>query len=534
MNSQDENKRPKLWLIIVIIIVILGCCFASLVLAGGLYLRSEGLTLQDLFSGPMQDETRIDAPEALPEAEDPFAAPEGEAPPTEAASQETEEAVPQEQPVEGETLPPSQIEAFLLAITPSGIWKVNESSQEVQQISQDVLDAPRPYRKGLSPDKKFYAYITGDLNPRLVLLNLQTNSRVFETPLSGPNSGIKPDMNAGDPGQSVLLAMQFEGSLAWSPDSSHLAFVGAMDNSNTDLYLLSASDLTISRLSDESSNAAFINWSPDGRFIEFTTVNNFGTGAGMDMDGIWVYDRSQGSTKLLEQSTSSGEEFISWIDNESFYINSWNAMCSSYDLRVISAVTGAQDLVYDRCFSGIAYDQDGKFGILAVGDLFIDACQCGDVDDYATYCFGERLGYGDPVTNFKKFEYINAYNVELLDPGDHFAVYTEQGLTHLFDVTGFPITIPNAVAGLKPYPSPNGEYWAWYPYYGDNTSLWITNQGANPLQISSTISGNVIWGDSGDRLYFFEGNQIFSADAPDFVPVLFTEIPAYQINAIGK
>lgn len=515
MNSQVNKKQPKPWIIIVVIVVVICVCCLSMALAGGLFLRSEGMTLRDLFAKATQEEPSINQTE-------------------EVVPREEEEIVPQEEPFEEETSPPRQVEDFLLAMTPSGIWKVNEETQAVKQISNEVMDAPRPYRKGLSPDKKYYAYITGDLNPKLVLLNLQTNNRVFETPLSGPNSGIKPDMDAGDPGQSVLLAMQFTGSLAWSPDSSHLAFVGAMDNSNTDLYLLSAADLTISRLSDESSNAAFINWSPDGRFIEFTTVNNFGTGAGMDMDAIWVYDRSQGSTKRLEQSTSAGEEFISWIDNESFYIHSWSAICSSYDLRIINAVTGDQVMIYDRCFSGIAYDQVGKFGILSVNEMFIDACQCGEVDDYGTYCFGERLGYGDPVTNFKKFEYINAYNVELLDPGDHFAVYTDEGLTHLFDVTGFPIAIPNAVSGLKPFPSPTGEYWAWYPYYGDNTALWISEGQSNPIEISTTSSGNVVWSADGNRLYFFEGNQIFYADAPDFNPTVFAEIPVSQIDAIGK
>jgi hypothetical protein len=535
MNSSVRNNS-KPWLIIIVIFIVLCCCCLSLALAGVLFMRSEGITLENIFSGPMQEATQSDLTNVFPQEEDLVPEPAQEEPPidqTDSTNQDEVE-IPQEQPDEEEPLPPQQTEDFILAITPSGIWTVNEESQEVQQISNDVLDGPRPYRKGLSPDKKYYAYITGDLNPKLVILNLQTNSRVFETPLSGPNSGIKPDMDAGDPGQSVLLAIQIFGSLAWSPDSTHLAFVGAMDNTNTDLYLLNATDLSISHLSDEGSNAAYLNWSPDGRFIQFVTVNNFGTGAGMDMDAIWVYDRSQGSTKLLEQSTISGEEFVSWIDNESFYINSWSAMCSSFNLRIINAVTGNQEVILESCFSGIAYNPEGKLGILAVSDYFEDACQCGDVDEYGTYSFGERLGMSDVGIKIKKFEKINAYNVELLDSGNLFAVYTDEGLTHLFDVTGFPISIPNAVSGLKPFPSPNGNYWAWYPYYGDNTALWITEQQSNPIQLSTTSSGNVIWSNDGGRLYFFEGNRIFYADAPDFSPTLFTEIPDSQIFVIGN
>jgi WD40 repeat protein len=426
------------------------------------------------------------------------------------------------------------MEDFILAMTPSGIWKVNEESQEVQQISNDALDAPKPYRRGLSPDKKYYAYITGDITPTLVLINLQTNSQVFSTPLSGPNSQIKPDMDASDPGQSVLLAMQNFDSMAWSPDSTQLAFVGAIENSNTDLYLLNTADLSISRLSDETSNAAYINWSPDGRFIEFVTVNNFGTGAGMNMDAIWVHDRNHGETKLLEQSTSAGEEFVAWIDNESFYIYSWSAMCSSHNLRTINAITGDQEVIFESCFSGVAYDPNGKMGIVAVSDMFIDACQCGDVNDFGTYSFGVSLGIGDATIIIKKFEYINAYNVELLDPGTLFAVYTDEGLAHLFDVTGFPIEIPDAVTGLKPFPSPTDTYWAWFPYYGDKTGLWITDNQNNLIELSSTSTGNVVWRDDGNRLYFIESNRILYADAPDFYPSAFAEIPVSQINAIGK
>lgn len=535
MNSNNGNNRPRLWVIIVAILILIGCCILSLVLAGVLFARDEGLTFRDLLSDPFQRDPQIQTTEVTPQVVEEENVPQDQIFVEEITPQEEveeTEKVPHEQPTQEETMPPEQVDDFLLAITSSGIWKVNETTQEALQISTDVIDAPRPYRRGLSPDKKYFAYLTGDLDPTLVLLNLQTNSRVFETPLTGPNSQIKPDMDASDPGQSVLLAMQNFDSMAWSPDSTHLAFVAAIEDSSTDLYFINAADLSISRLSDEDSNAAYIHWSPDGRFIEFVTVNNFGTGAGMNMDAIWVYDRSQGYAKLLEQSTSAGEEFISWINNESFYIHSWSAMCSSHNLRIINAVTGEQDVILESCFSGVAYDPIGKMGIVAVSDMFIDACQCGDVDEFGTYSFGESLGMGDASIKIKKFEYINAYNVELLDPGNLFTIYTDEGLSHLFDETGFPISIPDGVAGLKPFPSPSGNYWAWYPYFGDNTGLWVTDNQMNVFELSATASGNVIWNQDGDTVYFFEDNRIFNAQAPDFSPTLLTEILDSQIYAI--
>jgi hypothetical protein len=179
-------------------------------------------------------------------------------------------------------------------------------------------------------------------------------------------------------------------------------------------------------------------------------------------------------------------------------------MCDNYNLRTINAVTGSQEVILDSCFSGVAYDPEVKLGIAAVSDLFIDACQCGEVDEFGLYSFGERLGMSDVGVLIKKFEQINAYNVELLDPGNLFAVYTDQGLTHLFDQTGFPLKIPSTVAGLKPLPSPSGGFWAWFPYYGENTGLWITDSQGNLIELSTTASGNVLWNDDGSRLYYFE------------------------------
>lgn len=524
MNSRAGNKNSKLWLIIVVVLVVVCCCCLLLVLAGVMYLQTENMTLEEVFSNPEQVvQPPLEVTQVVPQELEEQLPPQAE-----------EQVPPQEQLMPENAVRPTEMEDYLIAIATSGVWKVNEATQEVIQLSNDLLDAPQPYRHGLSPDKKYFAYITGEYNPTLIVLDMQTNSIILETPLSGPNSQIKPDMNAGDPGQSVLLAMQFYGSLAWSPDSSRLAFVAAMDNFSTDLYLFNPTDLSVTRLTDENSNAAHINWSPDGYFIQYVTVNNFGTGAGMDMDAVWVYDTGQGVPKMLEQSISSGEEFLAWIDNKSFYMNSWSAACSNYNLRAIDAVTGAQEVILESCFSGAAYDPVNKFGIIAVSDMFIGACQCGEVDEYGTYSFGASLGMNDVGVKIKKFEQINAYGVELLDPGNVFAVYTDGGLSHLFDNTGYPISIPEEVAGLKPTFSLNGEYAAWSPYYGDQTGLRVTDNQMNVFDLYAFTSTNSIWSDDGNRLLYSEFARIFYADAPDFSSTLFAEIPDGEIIALGK
>ncbi len=522
MNSQMRNKNSKPLLIVVVALVVVCCCCLVLVLAGVMFLNSESMTLEEVFSNPEQivqpllDVTRVPAQDFAEES----------------PSQPGEQVPQQDQQMPENSIPSLSIGDNLIAIASSGVWKVNEVTKEVVQLSNDVLDFPQSVKQGLSPDKRYFAYLTGDINPTLVVINLETNSIILETPLSGPASQLKPDMTAADPGLSVLLAMQFDGSLAWSPDSSQLAFVAAMDNSNTDLYLFNPMDLSVTRLTNEASNAAHINWSPDGYFIEYVSVNNFGTGAGVDMDAVWVYDMGQGIPKMLEQTNSSGENFVAWIDNKSFYMYSWSAACSNYNLRAIEVVTGNQEVVYESCFSGAAYEPERKFGLLTVSDILVGACLCGEVEDYGTYSFGESIGMSD--VKIKKFEYLNAYSVELLTPGNIFAVYTDVGLSHLFDPSGFPIPFPSEVTGRKPAPSPNGQYWAWSPYYGDQAGLFVSDNQMNVVDLSSFFANNSVWSDTGDRLYYFEFVRIFYADAPSFSGTLFAEIPEGEILAIGK
>jgi hypothetical protein len=301
---------------------------------------------------------------------------------------------------------------------------------------------------------------------------------------------------------------------------------------STDLYLFNPTDLSVTRLTDENSNAAHINWSPDGYFIQYVTVNNFGTGAGVDMGAVWVYDMGQGVPKMLEQSSSSGETFLSWIDNKSFYMYSWSAACSNYNLRTVDAVTGNQEVILESCFSGAAYEPDSQFGIVTVSDSLVGSCQCGEVDEYGTYSFGESIGMSD--VKIKKFEQLNAYSVELRDPGNIFAVYTDAGLSHLFDNTGYPISIPEEGAGLKPTFSPNGKYSAWSPYYGDQTGLLVTDNQMNVFDLYALTATNSIWSDDGNRIFYSEFARIFFADAPDFSSTLFAEIPEGEIFAIDK
>ena len=161
----------------------------------------------------------------------------------------------------------------------------------------------------LSPDGRWLAYVTGDepdwhltapMTTPLTLhvLDLADSSEAFATRLL--HNDIEHDLRrlAGDvavqyfdgtptpsaaatdppgvptpwqPGwaaEDVLCAFGSGlGVLAWSPASTHLAFVGALDGPSGDVYVADVAGWQVRRVSDEPTHAFRLAWSPDGQWI---------------------------------------------------------------------------------------------------------------------------------------------------------------------------------------------------------------------------------------------------------------------------
>jgi WD40 repeat protein len=337
------------------------------------------------------------------------------------------------------------------------------------------------------------------------------------------------------PAFEALRAMSYGANLAWSPDGQKLAFVAAIDGASSDVYLFDAGDFSVTRLTDEESNAASLHWSPDGSYLQYVTIDCFGTGAGFSMDGVWVYDMSASQAKLVEQSQNSGENFLAWQDDDTFYIYSWDALCTEFNLRAVDASQLKQDVLVDGCFTAIAYDPQGEMGLFAVTDFNAENCPCGKPMDAGLMTFGESVSLNGDNEHLRKFEYVIAYNIEFVPEGELFAIYADEGLQNIYNSSGAPVTIPNEVIGLKPYPAPQQEkVWAWSSYYSGKTGLWIVANQQAPMELSPLFSGAPAWSNDGQRLYFYESNRLLFAEAPQYEPTSFVEIPGAEITALVK
>jgi hypothetical protein len=526
MGQQEPKKTKKTWLWgIAIILIIIACCCLATIGGGYFYLRNQGQTVQDLFSNELEELP------VIPESSTNTPLPE-----------ETLENVPQIETVETQSDVPGD---SILVVTSSGIWAVNDQTHETVQISFDQVDSSWDLNKGLSPDKKFFAFITGfggaSVNPMLVVLDIEKKAPIIQLDLTGPI--IQPGMNDthGDPAFEAFGAIQYTDSFSWSPDGTRLAFIAARDGDSADVYLFTTMDSSISRLSDEAGHATALHWSPDGQLLQYVSVNTFGTGAGFDMEGLWVYNFTGKEAQLLESLESNGEEFLAWEDNSRFWINSSSLTCGgAFNLRIVDAISSGQQVIVDQGFTAAAYDPENKFGMLSVAYEY-DNCGSSEPLDEGLMIFGESvpvLGADGPVAGeigFKKFEQMIAYGVGFIPAGNLFILYGDGGLQTIYYKGQYgynSLEILPEVSGFVPYPALTGDFWAWASR--NKTGLWVTENNSNPVELSASFSGVPLWDQDGQILYFFENKNLYSARAPQFTAESLVELPWEEILGVIK
>ncbi len=512
-----KTAKPWIW-ILVIVLIVLGCC-ATVIGGGAVYLGNQDLGWGDVLSSDLEE------PPVVPEVSIDTPVPE-----------EAVQPIPQVETAELQNDLPAET---ILAVTRSGIWVVNEQTHEAAQISHEPLDVSGDLNDGMSPDKKFFAFITGfggaSVNPMLVVLDIENQTPILQLELTGPI--IQPGMEGthGDPAFEAYGAMQFSDNVAWSPDATRLAFVAARDGDSADVYLFNRSDHSVTRLTDEAGHAAALHWSPDGQFLQYLSIYTFGTGAGATMEGLGIYDFQSQQAQLMKTLNSNGENFLAWTDNSHFLVASRSRLCESYNLRLVNVARLYNQVIVDGCFTGVAYDPEQKFGMFSVTEFNYENCSCGESMEAGLWIFGDGIGY--PVVGeigTKKFEQLNAYGIGFIKQGNLFTVYGDEGLqTIYYDNGHYSLNILPEVKGLTPYPSPTGDHWAWAS--PTQTGLWITENNSNPIELSPLFSGIPLWSQDGQTIYFFENNRLFSASAPQFnTGTLVVEISEEEILGLVK
>jgi len=155
-------------------------------------------------------------------------------------------------------------------------------------------------------------------------------------------------------------------TMSWSPDGRYLAFAGALDSSNTDIYIYDTMLDTTKRLTNEPENTAVMDWSPDSRYIVYMVVNKFDwNGAAIQEVRVVRIDALDNKElyrlpDFESKHTLFWEQITAWASNSEFLVQT--SLFEDYprNLRMVNMDTGEIDILYKDINLGNALDPQTK------------------------------------------------------------------------------------------------------------------------------------------------------------------------------
>lgn len=247
----------------------------------------------------------------------------------------------------------------------NGLWVMNADGSGVTR----VYEGSSIVQLAVSPIGRKAAFIThtppieNDWNSGFSLQVITTPDFKVQsiTSLDLKNTNEMPFEQFQYNAQEAARALRLESSITWSPDGRYLAFISSHEGSSMDVYVYIVSTGEIRRLTDGTSQAYGLSWSPDSRYIFHAGADNFGTGAGASVDGAWVVsvDGKEVIQVLSKGSGHAGDaSLMGWVTNDIILIYTWNIVCGDDNLREIHFLSGTERILWPGCLGSFVYDQE--------------------------------------------------------------------------------------------------------------------------------------------------------------------------------
>ncbi|MDH3945005.1 MAG: hypothetical protein OEV06_13005, partial [Anaerolineae bacterium] len=383
-------------------------------------------------------------------------------------------------------------------------------------IAEDVRQWSREWPSGLAPSGGHLAYITGEDDFHALELHIYA----FHTGDSRLIARLVPPELEPTAGErvSAIEAITFSQALAWSPDGSQLAFIGAMDGPSADLYLYSLNHDSITRLTSGDSQLHRLSWSPDGRYLLHFGVHSFGTGAGYAMAGAWAA-AADGSGAIDLFEPAGGDEVIDgWWDARTAVIHSWDAGCGEVRLRAIDILTGEQSPLWDDYFGQVSVDPGSGSVLFAVPSRIAD-CNPGRQQGLFFITKG-----GGPVRILED----DAHRIIWSPQAQLFFARTEFGVVAV-STLGDWVQL-ETLTGNFPAANPSDKSLAWYGAEGLWLSpLQVTLDGPQPQKVFDEAVKFASWDPGGEYLFFITDDSAFVLRRSDLqIFLMSAEIEALQ------
>jgi len=387
----------------------------------------------------------------------------------------------------------------------SQIWAANPDGSAMIVLADDALIGGNwePYLKPqISPNGRFIAYIELQETPLRAFLHIielpsGTNNRIVmlydETQI-----GIQPD---------ILDAILYQASsLAWSPDGSMLAFVGALEGGTADLFLQVPAEQSVSHINQAPGQTYMPVWSADGKYILHTATSLFHQGEGFSPymfapDGLWVSDANRDTTLPVPWPFGAEPEYIkysAWHDSTFFFFGN-GSPCEDSNGCWLDVVNGDKG---SFPFPIIEYAISPNTGNLLATSFNTTMPS----EDAGTYLFtpenpaGTRL-FTEELDDIQWLGQAGVFAGRVITVPELKLMYiSADGEVRNTLEWGVPGEYMNLAA------SPDSSRSAWYRFVDTfETGLWLGKEGTGMLELRPVYDGkvhNAAWSPDSQWLFF--------------------------------
>ena len=312
--------------------------------------------------------------------------------------------------------------------------------------------------------------------------------------------------------EQMRAAISRPNGLAWSPDGRLLAFVAALHNTNTDLYVYDPRAGRVTRLTTGPYQTAQLLWSPTGKYIAHAATSDINIGRNgplLIVDGLWA---AEPSTITVTSLAGPGTELVQWIGPDTVLVSTAAEVpCASSGLTSVNVATGRTRTLWPGSFDSVAADP--STGTVLVGiDLPDESLAYADVcPPYEPNGLYLLRPESPPV---RISDYENTLSVQppivWSDAGQSFMAKTP---------TGVAIVSPSGEVAVGadlenvPLPSPSLEYMA---VEDSESALAILTPGGTVRTETTNPVCQAIWHPDGSAIYFTDRETLYAASAPNF------------------
>lgn len=394
------------------------------------------------------------------------------------------------------------------------LWAVRAGGGGLIELTPDENLLNWAVTPGEAPGTGILAYMTeqdrmSGTGLMLTIMDIPSRQKRLVLPLTSETTAFDPHAQASEDEDfppkidpwNIYLAIERPDSIAWSPDGTKLAFVGAMNGNSADIYLYDRASGAVTQITSGDAQANELRWSPDGRFIAHFAFWAVG-GGGYSIEGLYIAKvDGSGSVRVPDHPAYPSGTATTFTGTHGWLSDDTAIVWDDLSIRSYNVTTG-QTAVYS---DGYARD-----AVIRPGGPVVTYLRETDSRAEGVYLLQADQSPTLIASGAARPRYLPALDAFLV--GD--SLYSPDGtLTELSEP-----------APSKPFFSPDGTRIAW-----SGTGLWLGEFGAAPVQVSDEIVGDVIWAPDGSAIYYFTDEGFYRLGYPNVTPQLIGDLKLWYL-----